>query len=72
MSESISDVSLIDDVKNLRPLNWKNNESKGNDYPSYQAKITSDGNKNVEDVYEYTVNEETQKIIEQLFKSKLC
>lgn len=72
LSESISDVSLIDDVKNLRPLNWKNNESKGNDYPSYQAKITSDGNKNVEGVYEYTVNEETQKIIEQLFKSKLC
>ena len=60
LSESISDVSLIDDVKNLRPLNWKNNESKGNDYPSYQAKITSDGNKNVEGVYEYTVNEETQ------------
>ena len=58
MLESISDVSLIDDVKNLRPLNWKNNESKGN--------------KNVEGVYEYTVNEETQKIIEQLFKSKLC
>lgn len=50
----------------------ENNESKGNDYPSYQAKITSDGNKNVEGVYEYTVNEETQKIIEQLFKSKLC
>lgn len=23
LSESISDVSLIDDVKNLRPLNWK-------------------------------------------------
>ena len=25
---------LIDDIRNLRPLNWMNNDSKGADFPS--------------------------------------
>ncbi len=27
----------VDDMKNLRPLNWRNNASKGTDYPFYTA-----------------------------------
>ena len=27
----------IDDICNLRPLNWNNNVSKGSDYPHYQS-----------------------------------
>ena len=27
----------IDDLRNLRPLNWRNNASKGADYPFYTA-----------------------------------
>lgn len=33
---------LIDDFRNLRPLNWRNNVSKGNDYPEYKAEICSE------------------------------
>ena len=30
-------VELIDDIRNLRPMNWRNNASKGADYPFYTA-----------------------------------
>lgn len=59
---------LIDDIDNLRPLNWMNNDSKGADFPSYQAKITSDGNTNVEGTYQLTVNSQVVTRIEELFK----
>lgn len=32
---------------NLRPMNWNNNVSKGDDYPKYTAAVTSKDNKNV-------------------------
>jgi len=34
-----ADISAeqIDDLRNLRPLNWRNNASKGADYPFYTA-----------------------------------
>ena len=61
--------SLVDDVKNLRPLQWKNNISKGADYPSYKALVTSEDVKNVEkDVY-FTVNRKVQDVLNQLFDS---
>lgn len=67
---------LIDDIVNLRPLNWKNNDSKGSDYPHYQSKLKAgtikdpegkdiDANNNCED--EKEINEETQKQIKELF-----
>lgn len=37
-----------DDLSNLVPLHWRNNETKGNDMPEFQTSITSDGNRNVE------------------------
>lgn len=59
---------LIDDIDNLRPLNWMNNDSKSADFPSYQAKVTSDGNTNVEGTYQLTVNRQVVTRIEELFK----
>ena len=67
---------LIDNIVNLRPLNWKNNVSKGSDYPHYQSRLKAgtikdpegndiDANKNCED--EKEINEETQKKIKELF-----
>lgn len=32
---------------NLRPMNWRNNESKGEDFPGYIAAMVSDGNRNI-------------------------
>lgn len=62
---------LIDNPLNLRPLNCKNNLSKSADYPTYQAKITSKDNTNVEGLYEYTVNEEVRSQVEQLYREYL-
>ena len=64
-------MRLIDDPNNLRPLNRKNNESKGSDYPSYRAVITSEDNRNKEGVFEYTVNEEVRNQVEHLYREYL-
>lgn len=57
----------ISDLRNLRPMQHQNNASKGDDYPSYTAIITSEGNKNIEKERNLTVNPATRKIIEQLY-----
>ena len=68
---------IIDDVANLRPLNWKNNISKGTDYPHYQSKMKADivpnseGKEedfNVECSDEKEINADVQHRIEELFK----
>lgn len=38
---------LRDDIVNLRPLNWHNNVSKGDDCPNYKAKYIRKGESNV-------------------------
>lgn len=35
-------AELIDDIRNLRPFHWKNNESKGANYPFYTACMVAD------------------------------
>lgn len=65
------DSEMIDNLVNLRPLHWKNNDSKGADYPSYQASIKSEGKTNVEGVYQYTVNEEVRNQVEQYYREYL-
>jgi hypothetical protein len=50
-----------DNLLNLRPMQWQNNRSKSDDYPEYNSKITSEGNKNIEKEQRYTVHEEIQK-----------
>lgn len=57
----------ISDIRNLRPMQHQNNASKGDDYPSYTAIITSEGNKNIEKECNLTVNPATREIIEQLY-----
>lgn len=69
---------LIDNVINLRPLHWKNNVSKGSDYPHYQSKqkagVIKDDEGNDIDVNiscedEKEINEKTKRKIEELFKN---
>ena len=53
---------------NLRALQHQNNASKGNDYPSYTAAITSQGNSNIEDEKYLTVNKNTRERLKALYK----
>lgn len=54
-----------DHLINLRPMNWKNNRSKGTDFPKYQGVITSEKNRNIEKNVNCTVR---QSLVEQLEK----
>ena len=58
----------IDDIRNLRPLNWKNNVSKGMDYPSYRAVCIAEDNRNVVTEKELIVNQTTQEVLKVLYK----
>ena len=59
--------NLIDDLKNLRPLNRKNNISKASDYPSYRAVVIADGEVNVDCEKYFTVNRAVQAEINSLY-----
>lgn len=56
-----------DDEKNLRPMQWENNKSKSNDYPSYVAAIQAEGNGNIQKNVQYTINEDLQKELSALY-----
>ena len=61
--------NLIDDFRNLRPLNWRNNVSKGNDYPNYKAEISSEdgGESNVPRSINRPVNKSRQNELKDLY-----
>ena len=52
---------------NLRPLNWRNNDSKGDDYPVYKTAVVAEENKNVFKEEERTINENLQLILQKLY-----
>lgn len=52
---------------NLRPMNYRNNRSKGNDYPQYSAVVTSEGNRNIEKETSRTVGTELQKALKKIY-----
>ena len=56
-----------DDEKNLRPMQWENNKSKSNDYPSYVAAIQAEENGNIQKNVQYTINEDLQKELSALY-----
>lgn len=62
---------LINDPHNLRPMNWKNNVSKGCDYPSYTTVLTALGSKNVEKKGTRVVNADIQEDLKELYKDYL-
>ncbi len=57
-----------DDLTNLRPMHWKNNRSKADNYPSYQCAIKSNGNKNVSSDESRTINKSLQESLKTKFK----
>ena len=54
-------------MDNLRPMNWRNNKSKKNDYPYYKAVVTSQGSENIERISSCTVNKIIQEKLRKLY-----
>ena len=57
----------IDDIRNLRPLHWKNNASKSADYPTYHSvvKAVDNHNEDIDDTFE--VNTDVQSVLRDLY-----
>ena len=56
-----------DNPVNLRPMHWKNLQSKGDNYPDYEFVVTAEGNDNIERVAIRTVNVSTQEDLKKLY-----
>lgn len=69
--KSRSDISdeLIDNIRNLRPLNWRNNVSKGSDYPFYMACWVADDENatNVAEDKGKVVNAQVQEELRKMY-----
>ena len=57
-----------DAMLNLRPMQWENNNSKSDDYPTYRVSIQSEGNDNVSIKGQYTVNSDLQNQIKEFYR----
>ena len=44
-----------DEIGNLVPLHWKNNETKGADTPVFKTSVSSSGNKNIERIRQWRI-----------------
>jgi hypothetical protein len=55
---------------NLRPMHWENNQSKADDYPKYKTVKSSKDDKNIDDPNSFTVNENLQGELKKLYKIK--
>ena len=56
------------DLINLQPMHWKNNLSKGNDFPTFKIVLKHGYEKNVVVEEEVNVPEELSKKLENLYK----
>lgn len=57
-----------DSLENLRALHCLNNISKDDDYPSYMAEVTAEGNTNVRKRRSMTVNANLREKLKALYK----
>lgn len=58
----------VDNIVNLRPMNWANNRSKSDDYPWYYSARVSLEDKNIKSKRLFRVNKAMCLIIETFFK----
>ena len=56
-----------DNLLNLRPMQWKNNDVKDKDYPTYDSAVKSSDNKNIDFDDTFTVNKPTQQALKDFF-----
>lgn len=61
------DQNSINDIVNLRPLHWRNNQSKGADYPTYHSSVKAVGSHNEDISGVFDVNVNVQEKIKQLY-----
>lgn len=59
-----------DELDNLRAMHWENNNAKGDDFPSYRAVVTSDGNKNIHSERNFKINTDLQNKLSFLYDIK--
>jgi len=59
-----------ENIINLRPMHWENNQSKGDDYPDYRAVKTSEGDKNINKSATMTVNKDLQSELQKIYRIK--
>lgn len=57
---------IINHIDNLRPLHHKNNKAKGTNYPTYQAAVKADGDRNVDCIGTFEVNSQVQNRLKTL------
>lgn len=50
-----------DEEDNLRPMQWENNVSKGDNYPDYVAVVAAEGSQNIDKQSSRTVNKTVQE-----------
>ena len=48
-------------------MQWKNNDVKQKDYPTYDSAVTSSANTNVDKDNEYTVSKQKQQVLKEFF-----
>jgi len=58
----------INNISNLRAMQWENNRAKGNDYPIYKSVVSAEENKNVHIEKSLTVNDDIQNLLQQLYQ----
>lgn len=63
-----SEEIITDDMINLRPLQYQNNISKADDYPSYTSAVSSEGDINILYRDKCSVNESIRKQLGNLYK----
>lgn len=55
------------DEKNLRPMQWENNQSKGDNYPDYIAVVAAEGSQNIDKTSSRTINKSVQERLQILY-----
>lgn len=64
------DEQAIENIINLRALQWENKVSKGNSYPSYTAKVTGRDGKYIKEQKEFIIGQDIRKELCDYFKIK--
>lgn len=57
-----------DNIENLRPMQWENNLSKGDNYPEYKAQVQAVNNENEHMETKFTISSSLQAILRQIYK----
>ena len=64
------DEQAIENIINLRALQWENKVSKGNSYPSYTAEVTGRDGKYIKEQKEFIIGQDIRKKLCDYFKIK--